>query len=231
MLKRIIGFAVLIALMGVSVGSSQDVVSQATAFDDNLYPTAIGNKWVYAVVGKNKEMTVAIVRNEKVGDQNCIVLEASMDVTKDAKTTREVVASEYIALVKGDYLRFKLGNGVVIPPLPFLKTGAKKGDAWTAKFELQVTSIDEKTKQTSVEKANATTSYTIGTETLTVPAGTFDCLAVKAATTEEGKVTLTTIWYAKGLGPVKQEFDFGKDEEGKENKFTLELKSTSSNAK
>jgi hypothetical protein len=121
-----------------------------------------------------------------------------------------------MALEKGIYQRLKLGNGEVNPPLIFLKNDAKKEDTWKAEFEVKMV-MDGKPVT-----AKAKTQFTVSEEKVKVPAGEYDTTVIRGKTEEDGKVTDSAVWYAKGVGPVKQEFDFGGG-----NKFTLELKAVS----
>jgi hypothetical protein len=102
----------------------------------------------------------------------------------------------------------------VVPPVPFLKSDAKDKDSWKAEFEIKV-KIDGK-----LEVSKAETTFTVSEEEITVPAGKFQTLVVKSKTKADNVETTGSVWYAKGVGPVKLQFDFGG-----ENKNTLELKS------
>jgi hypothetical protein len=156
--------------------------------DKDYYPLKIGTKWTYKIAGQEDKFVVTAVKEEKVGEQNCVKIEAKL---KD-----QLVASEHVAIRNDGVYRFKFGDQVIEPEICFLKASSKKGDSWKHDFKIGET--------------KATGKYEVDVEDVEVPAGKFkDAIVIRAEATEKDEVTKTTIWYAKKTGMVKQVIEIG----------------------
>jgi hypothetical protein len=195
------------------------------------YPLKVGSKWTYRVGDKDDKFVVTAMKEEKVGLQPCMVIEAKL---KDM-----VVATEHIAALKDGIYRFKIGEQAIEPSINIFKSGVKKGDSWMQDFK--------------VGDIAARAKFTVDIEDVEVPAGKYkDAIVIRAVTTEkaapeekkdekkddkkDGKkdkkdrkelkkdddkkdetVTKSTIWYVKNVGMVKQTIEIG------DVKITLDL--------
>lgn len=88
---------------------------------------------------------------------------------------------------------------------------ATAGASWAESYTERTSSLV--TQTTPVEVAKDETWTTAGTETITVPAGTFTTLKVRKVSTAGGTAgSDKTYWYAQGVGKVK-EVGAGRTEE------------------
>jgi hypothetical protein len=160
---------------------------------EDLFPLAVGNAWTYRVQPfvvpgqppnyQEDRFVVRVVRQEMVGDQTCFLLEGRL---RD-----RVAATEHVAFTKDGVTRFRADNYDITPPVTVLKPGG--GDPWAIEYRLGDRPASGRFRQ---EAGNAR-----------VPAGTF-----RRATVVHGEVngTQTTVWYAAGVGMVRQEISEGK---------------------
>jgi hypothetical protein len=162
-----------------------------------LFPLKIGSAWTYHVSGQDERFVVKAVRQEMIGDQTCVLMEASL---KD-----RVVATEHLAFTKQGLCRFREDKEDVDPPLCVLSTSASR-KAWDAEYHL------------GARQAKA--SFSTTNEKVTVPFGKFSKTTLVHANANEGRTggVSTFIWYAEGVGMVKQEI-----REGKRQPLILEL--------
>ena len=163
--------------------------------NDDLLPFAVGNTWTYRVqpfvvpgqppTYQDDRFVVRVVRHEMVGDQTCFFVEGRL---RD-----RVTATEHVAVTKDGLTRFRADNFDIRPPVTVLKSGAAA--AWVAEYQLGDRNATGRFRQEIA-----------GTPTR-VPAGTF-----RRATVVHGEVngTQTTMWYAAGVGLVRQEISEGK---------------------
>jgi hypothetical protein len=162
---------------------------------ENLFPLAVGNTWTYRVQPfivpgqppnyQDDRFVVRVVRQEMVGEQTCFLLEGRL---RD-----RVTATEHVAFTRDGLTRFRSDNYDIKPPVTVLKAGAAA--PWVADYQLGERKATGRFRQ---EIAGAPTR---------VPAGTF-----RRATVVHGDVngTQTTLWYAAGVGMVRQEISEGK---------------------
>jgi hypothetical protein len=177
------------------LGLVAPLAAQGPAGPESLFPLAIGNTWTYKVSGQDERFVVRVADQEMVGSQLCFKLEASL---KD-----KVVATEHVAFTKAGLCRFRVEHEDVDPPVCILKVPAPKR-GWTEKYTLG--------------SREAAGTFGTRTEDVTVPAGKFKATAVQAWTGDPRKFPpRSTVWYAPGVGPVKQTVLDGKSA------FDLEL--------
>lgn len=169
-----------------------------------LFPLAVGNTWTYRVSTQedrfgarvqDDRFVVRVAGQEMVGLQMCFKLEASL---KD-----KVVATEYVAFTKEGLCRFRCEHEDVEPPLCVLRVPWPRR-TWVEKYTLGSREMNP-------------TFQAQPTEEVPVPAGKFKATPVRAWTGPIGPIPRTTVWYAPGVGPVKQTVNEGKS------RFDLEL--------
>lgn len=166
---------------------------------DDFFPLIAGATWTYRVSGQEDRFIVRAVRQEMVGTQTCMLLEATL---KD-----KVVATEHLAFTKNGLFRFRADKEDIEPPVCVLKLPSTRGQRWLAEYKLG--------------SRSAKSSFSITTSEIQVLAGKFKVTTVLADVSEgagPGRGSRTTIAYAEGVGMVKQTI-----EEGKRPPLVLEL--------
>jgi len=149
-------------------------------------PLKEGNQWTYTM-SNGMQMTTRIVGFENVGEVRCAVAETTMGF----QTTQECLAADaqgiksYLARMQGQELRYD-------PPVLRIKLPYREGDTWEAtvnQFGMPMT----------------TSLQSIGSEPVQTPAGTFDAIKIRSSMNVPGQGPMTSIiWYADGVGPVRQ---------------------------
>jgi hypothetical protein len=157
-------------------------LAQEGGKDKSYYPLKVGNQWTYKLPA-GQEIVVKVAKEEKVDDAMCVKLESLVNGM--------VVASEHLA-AKADGIYRYTGNGMKVdPPVLVLKLPAKAGETWK---------IDSKLAGQSLQG-----SFTTGEDTVAVPAGKYKTITVKTSDMKIGDATIaSTIWFAPGVGMVKQ---------------------------
>lgn len=159
---------------------------------ENLFPLTIGNVWTYKVSGQDDRFVVRAVRQEMVGEQTCVLLEASL---KD-----RVVATEHLAFTKAGLCRFRVDKDDVDPPVCVLRTPLPAKGRWGTG-----------NKQFHVGQRSGVATFSGKLEEITVGTKKYKTTVVHAEFTEFGRTTSTSdTWYAEGVGMVKQEIREGK---------------------
>ena len=156
---------------------------------DDYFPLAAGTTWTYRVSGQEDRFVVRAVRQEMVGTQTCMLMEATL---KD-----KVVATEHLAFTKNGLCRFRADKEAIEPPVCVLKLPATRGLSWNAEYKLG--------------SRSAKYSFSIASGEITVPAGRFKTVTVQADVSDgPGRGPQTWISYAEGIGMVKQTIVDGK---------------------
>jgi hypothetical protein len=156
---------------------------------EELFPLAVGNTWTYRVPFQEDKFVVRVAGQEMVGDQMCFVLEGRL---KD-----RVVATEHVAFTKDGLTRFRADNVDVLPPVTVLRPSA------SPRVETEY--------QLGERRATAAFRQEPGGQVL-VPAGRYrTTVVVTGEMTGEGVSRVrTTLWYAAGVGLVRQQIGDGK---------------------
>ncbi|MCX7666771.1 MAG: hypothetical protein N2112_14645 [Gemmataceae bacterium] len=160
-----------------------------------IYPLAIGHKWTYRIVGQEDRFVVTVKSKEKVGNQMCFRVEASI---KD-----KVLAVEQVAIKGNGVYRYKMDEDELVPPILLIKNPSKQNETWKQDYKLG-------------KKAASVTLHS-SFEGVTVPAGKYLALVINCDVTEGDTKAKTTLWFAPKVGLVKQTYEVGK------NILTLEL--------
>jgi hypothetical protein len=191
MKRRLVLLSAAVLLIGLVV----PLPAQDTVKEFEYYPLKVGTTWEYLASG-GLRITLRVTKVEKYNDVPCALVEASVK--------GKVLGGEHIAVGKDGVYRHSMQGDKLEPALRFLKVPFKSGDSW--KIEAKIAGQDVKTE------------YTYSEAEITVPAGKFKTIVTKTNKfTVGGKEIEATIWYAKGVGMVKQIVSSGG------NKFELEL--------
>jgi hypothetical protein len=165
----------------------------------DFYPVAKGSKWEYQVDlgGQKIEATSEVTKFETKGGKSF----ATAEVNVAGQTITEEVSVDD----KGVYKHTFQGMNVD-KPMTVLKYPLKAGTTWTEKGSVGGMEIEAK--------------YTIKEpEKVTVPAGTYEkAVPVEMNIQVAGQAINATVWYAEGVGAVKQNVEVGGT------KIALELK-------
>lgn len=163
---------------------------------EELFPLAIGNTWTYRVQPFNQpfqddRFVVRVAGKEMVGDHTCFVLEG--------KLRDRVAATEHVAFTKNGLTRLRADSADISPPVMVLRfPAAPKGPE--VEFQL------------GERRATARFTQTTAPSTVVVPAGRYrgTTMVVGELGGEIGTRVKTVVWYAAGVGMVKQQIEEGK---------------------
>jgi hypothetical protein len=200
--------------------------SSGGACDNSLYPVVVGASWSYSFTGAlpgNFTRSITAVNVDGFTDQD--VFDSGITRTgewkcdhgalialqPDAGSSGTVQAENVSASFETTSM-----SGITFPAT------ANVGDTWSQNFTLEGT---EKIKDLEIPAKNETAfSCTVGnTESVTVPAGTFDAIRMDCKTdiaitiTMNGVAVPTNVsttskmWYAPGVGMVKSDNVLGAD--------------------
>jgi hypothetical protein len=192
----------------------------ALADDAEYFPTKIGMRWTYRIAGQSDRYFVTAVKEEKFGEQICVRFESRLrsrlflngpagigmagSLAAPIFFSEQPVGSEHAAVLRDGVHRFSFANQPIDPPICFLKSSLPKGESWKHEFK--------------IGDVPASARYEIDFEDVTVPAGTVKgALVIRVETVDKKETTKTTVWYARGVGMIKQIIDLGEE------KLMLEL--------
>jgi len=164
------------------------------------YPLKPGSKWTYVVRDQKDRFSIVVDEHKtKIGEfPTSFVLKASVG--------DKAVTEEYVVPSAKGVVRIQTGTEIILPELPILQKEMKKDDKWTSTFKVGSARGDEIRADCTVDE-----------ETIRVPAGEYKTIKVISTVTEKGMVLKSTVWYAKDVGMVKQEINYG------DSKVDLEL--------
>jgi hypothetical protein len=166
----------------------------------NYYPLAKGTKWEYRLSADDKEYAIAceIVETEIKDGKTLARMEARLP---NAVTLGEELSTDAKGVYRNAILGAKLAQ-----PFPIIKYPVKARDTWKDKIRL---GEFEGTAAIVVKDIAAV---------IEVPAGKFTTLAIESIVEINGEKVVACIWYANGVGIVKQETTCGSK------MLTMELK-------
>jgi hypothetical protein len=172
--------AALIALTALLAAAS----AAPTPKDESPYfPTRVGAKWVYRTGEEGEEVRVVTAVEDKGGAKL-----VSVGLVKDGKVTPET--EEVSVSEKGLYVVG--GKGKKLDrPICLLKLPHEPGDKWELDFGFDGVSF----------KGTATAREP---EWVEVPAGKYRAVPVEMRYAVQGNSRQTTVWYARGVGTVKE---------------------------
>lgn len=153
----------------------------------NYYPLAKGNKWEYRILAEERDIAVVceIVESETKDGRTCARIETLLP---NSVTLCEVLSID----AKGVYRNAVMGARLT-QPLPIIKYPLKAREVWKDKIKLGENdgNVVIAVKDLAVE--------------IEVPAGKFTTLAIESTVELNGEKVVASIWYADGVGIVKQE--------------------------
>lgn len=174
--------ALALVALAVPPGSSQEKGEEK---DTSYYPLKVGTRWIYKAANGQKTV-IRVTKEEKIGEVMCSKLEATVNGA--------LVASEHLAAQKDGIFRYA-GNGMEVePPVLVLKLPPKKGESWK---------VDSKFAGLTVQG-----TFTLGEDQVAVAAGKYKTASVRTEDMKIGDTPVTTtLWFAPGVGMVKQVMD------------------------
>jgi hypothetical protein len=164
---------------------------------DDLFPLAIHHRWTYRVQPfaapgqpfQDDRFVIEVVRKEMIGDQSCFLLEGRL---RD-----RVTATEHVAFTRDGLTRFRADNYDITPPVTVLRPTTPPKAPWTIEYQLG----DRKATGTFSQEPASITVQGKRTRTTMVHAEMGG---------ENGGRVETRIWYAAGVGMVRQQITEGK---------------------
>lgn len=201
---RVVWIATMALLFGVSFvgcGGSSSISSQYGAV--SFLPLAAGNTWIYEVVRYNTTAPgLPVLATDsvtyEVGAPNGGAFPLYITSASDSGTaTTQSVKWDGNNLLK--LAESHSGAAYTYqPPIVLFKNGVGDSTVWVSNATVQ-DSINNNTSTVS------TTFETMGYETVTNAAGTFNAFKVKSYATTGGFFAYQLTWYAQGVGIVKME--------------------------
>jgi hypothetical protein len=174
--------------------ASVELAAQDKLKETPCYPLQVGTVWHYRA-GEGK-FTIHVVKQEKVGDSLCALLEARRD--------GKAIGAEHLAVAAGGIYRHDLTriagaarvHTALKPPLLILMLPLKKGATWKV----------DSTREGQPIRGE----FRVDEEEITVPAGKYKTFRVRSMDFEINalKATITT-HFAEGVGMVKQVTEIG----------------------
>jgi hypothetical protein len=159
----------------------------------DYYPLAKGNTWTYRISAPGAtltlKMTIEVTEIEVKGGKTIAKLESRNPDQPGKSQTAEIIADAK-GVYRSSALDLKLDQPLTIIKYPI------KAETWTE----TVTAAEKKLKATLTAKEAVE---------VTVPAGKFKAIPIKAVTELGGNQATLTTWYADGVGIVKQTADLG----------------------
>jgi len=162
---------------------------------EDLFPLAVNNRWTYHVQPfagqpfQEDRFVIRVVRKEMIGDQTCFFLEGRL---KD-----RIAATEHVAFTKDGLTRFRADNYDIVPPVTVLKPAAASKAPWAIDYQL------------GDRKATGTFSQEPATITVQGKRTRTTMVSAEMGGTNGGRVE-TRVWYAPGIGMVRQQINEGK---------------------
>lgn len=150
----------------------------------NFFPLNEGSQWTYNVKSKDQTATITqkIGRIELLGDQRVAGVETYLN--------EKFQGTENISSTDKGIFRHRTQGADFKPPVPMLRYPIKKGDTWDYTGTLGGTTT--------------TTTSQVDVDKVTVPAGTYQAAIVTTKSKDKKSKSATTIWFAPGVGIVKQ---------------------------
>jgi hypothetical protein len=215
----------IVLLAAVLPGDGQDKPKnkQQQRYQESLYPIKQGFRWIYRVTdakavksgtaGATEHVIIAAASEQTFGikkkssdgeDFTEEVVGFNLQVTSGGKGLKAQLLQEQVVIGDDGVYRVSGAGKIIVPPLRFLKSGAKKGDTW--KVESQS------------ENAVIKGEFTVDEEVVKVPLGEYKAIVVRARDFQIGSDKMQVeSWFSANVGMVKQRVQSGNHD------VTLEL--------
>jgi hypothetical protein len=186
-MRSLIVLGVCFIFAATLVGAPESKKEKPKGKTPNYYPLEEGNEWKFRItVNDNVDtITTRIAKVENINGEKLSRLEPSKgEITEHLSQTEKGV------------FRNRLNGVEVSPALMLLPYPVKVGAKWAGEITVQ----KKKLEYTGVIEAE---------EMVDVPAGKFKTLRVVLKLEENGTEVITTYWFAKDVGFVKQRVEVG----------------------
>jgi hypothetical protein len=202
-----------IALFGLAILAVFIFINHCLAAD--YFPLRLGNTWIYQT-DSGADMVMKVVAIEEISGLKYFVLEYSsggQSMQKDyyARSGNDIVSAKSISAAQG------MMEITFDPPKTWLKYPMFKGRTWSEEIIERQPGINDKDLKPTLR-----TYEVLDQETTIVPAGKFDCYKINITKDIGGNNFLRSLWYADGVGLVKE--IFSDSDSSQESKTTFELK-------
>jgi len=193
----------LLLLLGLALTNVIVLAQPGTGGKGDYYPLLPGTRWDFRVkVGEEVKgsITEVVAAIETINNVSLARVETQVD--------GKVLNSEHLRVAKDGVYRHRFGGLEIKVPVPVLRYPVKANDSWEYTTTVGPQQI----------KGKVTTRF----EEVQVPAGKFKALLTEIHGEAEGQKVRANIWFAEGVGKVKQTLDFGAVQISLElEKFTL----------
>jgi hypothetical protein len=176
-------------MRALKIGTVLSLLLASAASAADYCPLKEGNMWTYTL-SNGQQMITRVTGFANVGTVRCAIVET----TVGGQISREYMAMDaeglktYKAQVQDQNVRYD-------PPMLRVKLPYKRNDTWT----VTINQLGAPVK---------TTFESTGPEKIQTPAGIFDCVKVHSKAIGPRPI-LSTIYYADGIGPVRQTVETG----------------------
>ena len=186
--------------------ASNSAPGAGTSVSSALFPLAVGNKWVYVMKGERGTVTNQVIALAPAagGTKATLRSRESLGGAPTTTTSAIIIHSDGSIAVPVTQLgssSFKLKSGSVIWP------SAAQLASGQPHYDTLVISMDMAGQRSTV-RAHVVVKGE-GTQTVSVPAGTYQATLINEAMTEKFSGISVTLdirtWVANGVGPVKDE--------------------------
>ena len=184
------------SLTGLADDPGRTTLAVVGSTDEEYFPLKVGTTWEYKF-DNGQTQKRSIVKKELFDGILC----ARMETMNGGVVT----SHSHLSAMRDGIYQWSLGDNKMNPPRHQLKFPVRVGDAWRSDAKYAERSLNE--------------SYKIaGRENVNVPAGNYrNALFIVNDTERDGPKRAYKLWYARGVGLVRLESDFGG------RKLTLEL--------
>ncbi len=180
----------LMLLLGLAWNRVCVQAQPGTGGKGDYYPLRPGARWDYRVkVGGEVQGAISevVAGIETVNNVPLVRLETQVK--------GKIVSSEHLRVTKDGVYRHRIGGVEMKFPVPVLRYPVKANDSW----EL-ATMVGQQTI-----KGKVTTRF----EDVEVPLGKFKAFVTDVKAEADGQAIHSTIWFAEGVGKIKQTLDLG----------------------
>ena len=170
-------------VLGTATAAEQAADEKEKTAD--YYPLKTGTTWLYEVIadGQKSKVKSQVAKYETFDGKQVALVEMVIDGM--------VNSTMHMATTDKGVFRHRVNGVELAPPVCVLKYPIKKNETW------ETETIVGSEKLTVKSKA-------VGTEEVTVPAGTYSAVKAAVETTFNGQQSSFTYWFAPGVGIVKQ---------------------------